>query len=167
MIAPIQREFNDPQHFTECSARTRSEARRATAYNYTTMLRWVIALLSAYFVLAFGASAHCTTAYGTPQSSTAHSIAVQVVVAHVHEMREASSSNTDSPTTSLPSAGTELLLQALDDLAVDLPDLLNPPDALHTEAALRVRMMDQRLIAPHSPSLKRKPKPPRLTVELA
>ncbi|QIL69244.1 hypothetical protein G7048_01860 [Diaphorobacter sp. HDW4B] len=131
------------------------------------MLRWVIALLSAYFVLAFGASAHCTTAYGTPQSSAAHSIAVQVVVAHVHEMREASSSNTDSPSTSLPSAGTELLLQALDDLAVDLPDLLNPPDALHTEAALRVRMMDQRLIAPHSPSLKRKPKPPRLTVELA
>ena len=131
------------------------------------MLRWVIALLSAYFVLAFGASAHCTTAYGTPQSSTAHSIAVQVVVAHVHEMREGSSSNTDSPATSLPSAGTELLLQALDDLAVDLPDLLNPPDALHTEAALRVRMMDQRLIAPHSPSLKRKPKPPRLTVELA
>ncbi|QIL79479.1 hypothetical protein G7047_05845 [Diaphorobacter sp. HDW4A] len=82
-------------------------------------------------------------------------------------MREAQSSTNSTPRTELPAVGTELLLQALDDLAVDLPDLLSPPDPLHTETALRVRMNVERLIPPHSPSLKRRPKPPRVTPSLA
>ena len=117
------------------------------------MLRWVIALLSAYFILAFGASAHCTASYGTSQSSTAQTVATGKAVAHVHELREAKDNTSSPPRTEKPVAGTDLLLQALDDLAVDLPDLLNPPDALHTETALRVRILDVRLIPPLSPSL--------------
>lgn len=130
------------------------------------MLRWVIALLSAYFVLAFGASAHCSTGVGTSQSSTAQSLAAQTLPVHIHELREMQDNGKSSPLGE-QSPGTELLLQALDDLAIDLPDLLNPPDALHSEAALRIRMLDERLIPPHSPSLKRRPKPPRESATLA
>ncbi|QNP48686.1 hypothetical protein [Diaphorobacter aerolatus] len=56
-----------------------------------------------------------------------------------------------------------LMQQVLDDFAIDLPDLLSPPDRTYSETPLRVRLMDERPIAPHSPSLKRRPKPPRVS----
>lgn len=135
------------------------------------MLRWVIALLCACFVLAFGASAHVTTVHGMPNSHAIHNMQQHSVYAvasayALHELRESNDTSHSNVLPESPSGGA-LLLLVLDDLVVDMPDLLNPPAMLRVDDALRVRLMNTRALAPPSPSLKRHPKPPRAAALLA
>ena len=134
------------------------------------MLRWVIALLSAYFVLAFGASAYSTTNLSAPTKPifTQSILSTNAGTAYVqHELRELHDSNKPEIPVEQQPCGSACLQLVLDDLLVDIPDLVNSPSPICADAALRIRLSDESLVPPHSPSLKRRPKPPRAFVALA
>ena len=135
------------------------------------MLRWIVALISACFVMALGVSAYGKTPYAVLQSPIVQSIsASHISTLTKSEIRELQASEAPSlPLQSEADTSTAnpLLQPVWDDLVVDLPDLYDLPRLLCAGDAFRLRMWDELAVAPHSPSLKRKPKPPRDSYALA
>jgi len=133
------------------------------AYNFSIMFRWVIALISAYFILGLGVSAYGATPKTALQSQAAHSM-VNAVAHDAAECADTLDAHTSTADSTFPSSPLQLVL---DDLVVDLPDLLAPPRMFSPGDSLRVRPHVARLVPPHSPSLKRRPKPPKAPYTLA
>lgn len=96
------------------------------AYNFSIMFRWVIALISAYFILGLGVSAYGATPKTALQSQAAHSM-VNAVAHDAAECADTLDAHTSTADSTFPSSPLQLVL---DDLVVDLPDLLDPPHVL-------------------------------------
>lgn len=156
------RHLNPPPHGTS--------GRHWPAYNLSIMFRWVIALFCAYFISGLGVSAYGTTPQTALPSRIAHEISI-ALADPTHEAHKCASgvqaSDTGSPQTGTSSQPPSTIQLALDDLAVDLPDLLDPPSAFAAGDSLRLRLFMERPVPPHSPSLKRRPKPPKADSTLA